>query len=246
MIAQHGQSFSSAARRLPIRPMHLCPKPGLNTFKHPTKVSNVRLDQSGTPDRPRARGHDPAGRRVAVLAAARTLFAARGYEKTSVRAIAAMAGVNQAQVVGFFGGKESLFLEVVGDFCIVEDDLHGPEGLSAMGAQLARLYLDRWEHQSAEDPWPALVRSALSHETSDRVLRSAIEQQVTGPLSRLLGDSAEGRVRHALVKCLLVGMIMDRYVHAQEPTRSLPVSAFEPAFAAALQHAIDGPLPPTG
>lgn len=179
-----------------------------------------------------------------MLAAARRLFAVHGYERTSVRAIAAAAGVNQAQVVGFFGGKQALFLEVVGDFCIVREDLNGLDGLSGMGAQLARLYLARWDNLSAEDPWPALVRSALSHQASEQLLRSVVEQQVSGPLRRVLGDHEEGRVRHAVVKCLLVGMIMDRYVYAQEPTRSVPVSIFEPAFACALQHAIDGPAPP--
>lgn len=205
----------------------------------------MRLESTGSGrESPPPRGHDPAGRRAAVLVAARRLFAANGYERTSVRAIAAAAGVNQAQVVGFFGGKQALFLQVVGDFCIVEEDLHGPGGLSGLGARLARLYLERWDHPTTDDPWPALVRSALSHEASDQLLRSVVEQQVSGPLRRVLGDDEDGRVRHAVVKCLLVGMIMDRYVHAQEPTRSLPTPIFEPAFARALQHAIDGPVLP--
>lgn len=50
----------------------------------------------------------------------------------------------------------------------------------------------------------------------------------------------------AMVRCLLGGMIMERYLYAEEPTRSIPAATFEVALASALQHAITGPLPATG
>src|SRR3978361_1274026 len=46
----------------------------------------------------------------AILAAARDLFAQRGYQATSVRAIAAAAGVNPALVHHYFGTKGDLFV----------------------------------------------------------------------------------------------------------------------------------------
>jgi len=59
----------------------------------------------------------PAGRRPGpsstaddVLAAARELFAERGYQATTVRAIAAAAGVTPAMIHHFFGSKEKVFL----------------------------------------------------------------------------------------------------------------------------------------
>ena len=94
---------------------------------------------------------------------------------------------------------------------------------------------------------------ANGHPTPCAAIRPAISAMPTGSLApaasrqtatQVLGDHEEGRVRHVVVKCLLVGMIMDRYVYAHEPTRSVPISTFEPAFARALQHAIDGPAPP--
>lgn len=190
----------------------------------------------------RSRAHDPEGRRRDVLAAARRLFAAKGYEQTSVRAIAAAADVNQALVVTYFGGKEALFMEAVGRFEIPQDALAGgPEGL---GARLARAYVERWENMADDDPWPALVRSAVSHEASRELLRSALASQRTAPLARVLGQSADGSVRLAMVQCLIGGMIMERYVYALEPARSLPVPAFEAALAGLLQQAINGPLAP--
>jgi AcrR family transcriptional regulator len=190
-----------------------------------------------TPDRERrSRAHDPEGRRRDVLAAARRLFAAHGYAQTSVRAIAAAADVNQALVVTYFGGKEALFMEAVGRFEQPRALIGGTEGL---GARIARAYVERWENMADDDPWPALVRSALSHEGSASLLRSALAEQYA-PLRDLLGDSDEGRAGMAMVQCLIGGMIMERYIYGLEPARSLPAADFEKALAGLLQRAISG------
>jgi AcrR family transcriptional regulator len=199
----------------------------------------VLMEQAAVVSGRRAGAHDPEGRRRDVLAAARRLFAANGFAQTSVRAIAAAADVNQALVVTYFGGKEALFMEVVGRFRISWEALSG--GIDGMGARLARMYVDRWENMAEDDPWPALVRSAVSHEASARLLRSALEEQYA-PLRGVLGDSHEGRARMAMVRCLVGGMIMERYVYALEPARSIPAAAFEAALAVLLQHALSGPL----
>lgn len=189
---------------------------------------------------PRSRAHDPDGRRRDVLAAARRLFSAHGYEQTSIRAIAAAADVNQALVVTYFGGKQQLFLQAVGRFEISRSALAGrPEEL---GARLAREYVDRWEDMADDDPWPALVRSALSHPASLELLRSELEAQLGIPLAVVLGHSGEGPVRNAIVQCLLAGMIMERYIYGLDPARSLPADVFEAALAGSLQHAITGPV----
>jgi AcrR family transcriptional regulator len=191
------------------------------------------------PAGPRSRAHDPLGRRAAVLAAARRLFAQNGYARTSIRAIAAEADVNHALVVTYFGGKEALFMEAVGRFQIPQDALAGD--IEGMGARIARAYVERWENMAEDDPWLALVRSSLSHEGSFELLRSELEAQQGGPLSVVLGRSDDGPQRSAMVECLIAGMIMTRYIYRLEPARSLPAAAFEAALASSLQHAISGP-----
>ena len=188
----------------------------------------------------RSRAHDPEGRRRDVLTAARRLFAAKGYAQTSIRAIAAAADVNQALVITYFGGKQALFMEAVGRFEIPGDALAGGRG--DLGARLARAYVGRWENLTDDDPWPALVRSAVSDEASRQLLRSALETQLAVPLGQALGDDGDGPVRNAMVQCLIGGMIMERYIYALEPACSLPAAAFEVALAALLQHAITGSL----
>lgn len=197
------------------------------------------MSQQPRPGR-RPPSHDPDGRRADVLAAARRLFATHGYAQTSIRAIAAEADVNHALILGYFGGKEGLFMEAVGRFEIPPGALDGP--IDDMGTRIARAYIERWENMADDDPWLALVRSSLSHEGSHELLRSALEEQQTEPLRRVLGEDGDGPARSAIVECLIAGMIMARYVYALEPARSLSAAAFEAAFAASLQHALSGPL----
>ncbi len=54
-------------------------------------------------------------KRKAIGRAALTLFASDGYERTSVDAIAAEAGVSKRTVYSHYGDKENLFLSVVRD-----------------------------------------------------------------------------------------------------------------------------------
>lgn len=193
-----------------------------------------------SPAQHRSRSHDPEGRRADVLAAARRLFAQRGYAQISIRTIAAEADVNQALVVTYFGGKEALFMEAVGRFEIPQEAIVGD--IEGMGARIAKAYVDRWETMPADDPWPALVRSAFSHEPSYQLLREELERQQAVPLRKVLGDSGDGPARSAMVQCLIAGVIMERYLYRLEPARSLPTAEFTKAFASSLQHAISGRL----
>src|SRR5436309_7394484 len=56
----------------------------------------------------------PSTTRATILEAARRRFADRGYDATSIRAIAAGAGVDPGVVMHFFGSKDALFQAAVG------------------------------------------------------------------------------------------------------------------------------------
>src|SRR5918999_5397431 len=55
-----------------------------------------------------------SGTREAILAAASRTFAQHGYDRASLRAIAAEAGVDQKLIAYFFGSKQQLFVTAVG------------------------------------------------------------------------------------------------------------------------------------
>ncbi|MFF1837152.1 TetR family transcriptional regulator, partial [Streptomyces sp. NPDC058231] len=195
--------------------------------------------------------HDPEGNRRAVLDAARRLFGAHGYKGVGVRAIAAEAGVAPGLVMAYFGTKDGLFREAVGGGTGVTAEVLAADSTGDLPAGLARAYLDRWDRLPAHDPWPALIRSAVSHPPSAELLRTILEKQVGEPLARLLGDSAEADVRAAVIRSVLFGVIMERYVFAHEPAASVPTGELAPALADVLTTAFgdalgDAPARPPG
>src|SRR5215475_12345758 len=81
--------------------------------------------------------------RAAILKAARRRFAADGYERATIRAIAAEAGIDPAMVMRYYGNKERLFAAAA------EFDLRLPDAAqlprSGYGKALVQHFLDRWE-----------------------------------------------------------------------------------------------------
>jgi len=77
--------------------------------------------------------------RERILKAAERLFAERGYDATSVRAIVAKARVNQAAINYHFAGKEGLYSEVLRTafHALTEDQLGHAEEVKAMSREEA-------------------------------------------------------------------------------------------------------------
>lgn len=204
----------------------------------PRTPSGVTGEESAerSPGRRRAGSHDPEGNRRAVLDAARRLFGAHGYRGAGVRAIAAEAGVTPGLVMAYFGTKDALFREVVGSGTGVTEDVLAAATHDAADAPaaLAAAYLNRWDRLPADDPWPALIRSAIGHAPSAEMLRTILDTQVGAPLARLLGDGPGAEVRTALVRSVLFGVIMERYLFAHEPASSVPTSTLTPALTQVL------------
>src|SRR5437763_17053508 len=81
-----------------------------------------------------------------ILRAARKLFAERGYEGATMRAIAAQAGVDAALVVHFFGNKATLLGEAI-DWPF-DPDVEMPkllvDGRRHVGGKLVALVVRTW------------------------------------------------------------------------------------------------------
>lgn len=196
------------------------------------------------PGRRRPGTRDPEGNRQAVLDAARKLFGAHGYTGVGVRAIAAEAGVTPGLVMAYFGTKDGLFREMVGGGAGVSREVldAAAEDEGDLPAALARAYLDRWDRLPADDPWTALIRSAVGHPPSADMLRTILEKQVGEPLARLLGDSPGADVRAALIRSILFGVVMERYLFAHEPAASVPTDELAPALTEVLTTAFGDAL----
>src|SRR6478735_9868393 len=114
--------------------------------------------------------------RDAVLAAAKHHFAAHGYEKTTLRAIARDAHVDPSMVLYLFGSKADLFRESL-------RLLLDPEQLVAamtaaegdVGTRLVRRYLQIWEGPETGQSMIAMLQSATWNPDANEALRSFIQ-----------------------------------------------------------------------
>ncbi|GAA1792023.1 TetR/AcrR family transcriptional regulator [Planosporangium flavigriseum] len=182
--------------------------------------------------------------REAILTAARQAFAERGYDKASIRQIATSAGVDPALVHHYFGAKEQLFLAAmeapIDPGKAIEQVVAG--GLDGIGERLVRTFVTVWD-SPAGTPAAALVRSAVSHDWSARMLREFITTQI---LRRVIGnlelDPNEGPLRASLVASQLMGLIMARYIIKLEPLASAPPETIVATVAPTIQRYLSGPL----
>ncbi|MFI2644455.1 MarR family winged helix-turn-helix transcriptional regulator [Streptomyces sp. NPDC018610] len=67
---------------------------------------------------------------------------------------------------------------------------------------------------------------------------------MTGPLTGVLGTSAESAARIGLIRSILFGVIMERCLFAHEPARSVPTAELEPLLTEVLAMAFGAPRAP--
>ncbi|MDH2393415.1 TetR family transcriptional regulator [Streptomyces sp. HNM0663] len=185
-------------------------------------------EDRGSPKTPRRRGR-PArteaasgpGARERILEAARTEFAERGYDKTTMRGIARAAGVDAALVHHYFGSKDDVFaaaIEVSFEPALAVPAVlgQGPEGI---GERLARVFIGVWENPATRGPMLAVLRSALTHEAAAKVLRTFVLRRLLERVAAEL-DVPDPRFRAELAASHMIGISILRYVVQVEPLAS--------------------------
>ncbi|GAA2521635.1 TetR/AcrR family transcriptional regulator [Rarobacter incanus] len=126
-------------------------------------------------------------RREQLLAVSRRLFAAKGFEGTSVEEIAAQSGVSKPIVYEHFGGKEGMYAVVV-----------DREIQSLTGALSGALEAGGHPKALVERTALALLGYIEQNEDGFRILvRDSPVAQATGTFSSLIGDVAT-QVEHML------------------------------------------------
>jgi AcrR family transcriptional regulator len=184
-----------------------------------------------------------SGTREAILRSARSQFAKRGYDRTTIRAIAAGAGVDPALVSHFFGSKQQLFLSVVE--LPFEPDIVLPSLVAGdraqVGERLARFIVSVLEDPDARSRITGMVRAAATEPAAARMLRELLTRRVFVPLADALGVD-DARLRANLVGSQIVGLVMARYIVAVEPLGTLPTEDVVRAIAPTLQRYLTGSL----
>lgn len=200
---------------------------------------------TGSPPRRRgrpARDDTAPGARAEILAAARAEFGARGYDKTSVRGIAKVAGVDPALVHHYFGTKDEVFAAAVE--VSFEPALMVPKllagGADGLGERLARFFLGVWENPVTRAPLLAVIRSALTHEAAAKILRTFVLSRLLERIAEEL-DVPDPTFRAELAASHMVGIAILRYVIRAEPLASAEVDEIVAMVAPTLQRYLTDP-----
>lgn len=147
-----------------------------------------------------------------ILAAARERFAADGYERATIRAIAGDAGIDPSMVMRYYGNKERLFAAAA------EFDLELPDLAlvphDQLGAAMAAHFLERWERDEA---LLILLRAGVTNEAVAERMRTIFAAQLAPAIAKLTADAPDTATRASLVASQVLGMALCRYVLAFGP-----------------------------
>ncbi|MFI6353342.1 TetR/AcrR family transcriptional regulator [Streptomyces sp. NPDC050743] len=170
-----------------------------------------------------------------ILDRARELFAEKGFDRTTIRAVATAAGVDPALVMQYFGSKRELFTRAVQTVpalpAATDADALVDQLLATLGLKLGGL----------PEGTLAMMRSMLTDPAAAEHAREALGRQIEGVGGALPG--AEDReLRAALVVTTLLGVTIGHQLLGLAPLRDAPADR----VAALLRPAVKALAEPAG
>lgn len=200
-----------------------------------------------TAEAERRRPGRPAGAsdtRERILTSARELFAQNGIDKTSIRAVAAAAGVDPALVHHYYGSKRQLFaaaIHVPIDPMEVLRPLRDTP-VEKLGYTLLSVLLPLWDSELGKG-FIATIRSLLAG-SEVSLLRSFLQEVIAVEVgTRVDNPPGTGLIRVQFVASQLVGVVVARYIIELDPFKSLPVEQIAETIGPNLQRYLTGDLP---
>ncbi|WP_067673825.1 TetR/AcrR family transcriptional regulator [Nocardia miyunensis] len=190
---------------------------------------------------PAGRRRDAAATRAALLTAAQELFAERGFERATVRDIAARAGVNQALLFRYFGTKDELFRASITDRG--RRLAEGPDD-GLLARMLGRML--RPDEATAQGYWLQAALRSSGHDEGTAAIRAQLDEEYVRALSTLT-DAPDAELRADLLLAWLLGIGLLRTVHQRDPLAGADpdaVAAHVLRAARVLLERIDVNFPP--
>ncbi|MGI5198013.1 TetR family transcriptional regulator [Streptomyces sp. CA-288835] len=185
---------------------------------------------------PQARRSDAT--RGAILAAARERFAADGYERATIRAIARDAGIDPSMVMRYYGNKEGLFAAAID----VDLRMPVPDKVpkEEAGRMFAQHFLDMWERNEV---LTALLRVGVSNEAGAERMQNIFKEQLLPVVMRVCPDPEQAPARAALCASQVLGMALTRYVLKFPPAAALHREEILAWLGPTLQRYLTAPHP---
>jgi AcrR family transcriptional regulator len=180
-----------------------------------------------------------ADTRGEILAAARKIFAEKGFDKATIRGIAREAGVDPALVHHYFDTKDGMFVAAmqlpIDPGTAIPVILAGPR--EEVGERLVRFILTMTSDAKAREPVLALVRTAMVNEQAVTMIREFITKAV---LSRVAEALEIPPLRMEVAFAQMFGLITMRYVLKLEPLASADIEELVEIMSPAIQHYLGG------
>lgn len=168
----------------------------------------VRTDLFREERRPARRPRRSDATKASIVRAAREQFAARGYERATIRAIAGDAGIDPAMVMRYFGSKEQLFA-VAAEFDLRLPDLRAVPR-AGIGRALVEHFFTRWER---DETLMALLRAAITNQQAAQRMRAIFASQLVSTVTTASGlPRTQAASRAGLVATQMLGVALCRYV----------------------------------
>jgi AcrR family transcriptional regulator len=174
------------------------------------------MPEYAVPTPKRRRGRPRGGEsdtRERIIAAAVEVFAESGYDGTTMRAIAARAGVDSALLHHYFGTKADLFTETIGAPMRPDVDipslLEGPVEL--LGEHVVRYVLEAWEQPDTRKRGVVLLRAGIGNRLATPLLSEFLQRELFSKIAARL-DTPDSALRASLVASQVAGLLITRHV----------------------------------
>jgi AcrR family transcriptional regulator len=172
--------------------------------------------------------------KAVILAAAREQFAKAGFERATIRAIAADANIDPSMVMRYFGNKNQLFAAAA------EFDLQLPDlsdvSRDQLGARLVAHFLERWERDEA---LVVLLRSSMTNDEAAQRMRKIFSSQLRPVVAIVNADDAPRRA--GLIATQVLGLALCRYILRLPPIAAMSRQDVVAWLGPTVQRYLDGP-----
>ena len=178
--------------------------------------------------------------RTRILDVAREMLANRGYEATTIRAVAKAAGIDPSMVMRYYGSKEGLFAAAVNVDLLLPSAADLPA--SKLGEIFARHVVARWEGELSDEFIRLLLRSAGTNAAAAEQFREIFERQILSFVGSIAGDDAQTSRRAAMLSSQVLGLCFCRYILELPAVVELDSETLVASLAPVLQHYLTGDL----
>ena len=180
----------------------------------------------------------------AVLEAARAAYARRGYLNTTIKGVAATAGVAPDVVRRYYANREALFaaaMRLPFDPAMSIAALLAP-GIDGLGDRMVRVTLRMLDDPETRDQLAEMVKDGAGATKATSALREFFETEMVDRVVSFLGVP-DARMRVVLATSYLMGIAASRYVLQVEPLASATEDEVVAMVGPMVQMALTTPIP---